>query len=243
MKTSTSTPISRECCTCTKVVLQVSPMSQARTAGFASYSPTQREESKYALIKGKYNNKTTQYQHQHQYQYKTIPHKDYNYMKFYSVPFAAMAVLFHGSAYVYGSKLRTDTMTDADADAYADHRRLLTKSDKQCLDRCSERFGKCKKECPSTTPTTRIHSNGYFPISWKSKGSKTVGSACHSGCKRRVHRVSSGNKSLLACGEPDTNKVRWVGTDETNCRIKIPYQKYNNAGTARCVWEIKETCW
>lgn len=38
-------------------------------------------------------------------------------MKFYTVPIAAMAmaVLFHGSDHVYGSKLCTDTTADADA--------------------------------------------------------------------------------------------------------------------------------
>lgn len=170
-------------------------------------------------------------------------------MKFYSVPFAVMAVVFHGSAHVYGSKLRTDAM--ADADANADHRGLKPKSNKECLDRCSEKFAKCRKDCPSTSTqvprTPQVHSRGNFEIGWDmlklhNKGVKTVGSPCHPGCKRHSYTAYSENESLLACGgQLDTKRSSWVGKDSTNCRVNIPYCRHHTSG-ARCKWEIKEIC-
>ncbi len=161
-------------------------------------------------------------------------------MKFYSVPFAAMAVVFLGSHHVYGS-----TPDTADVDANAEHRSLpvltKSKSNKECLDRCAEKFAKCEKECPAgPTPTIQTHSSGDFRINrWI--GSKKVGSSCHPGCEHHSHVARSNNSRRSACGHNLANSERWVRpNDKKDCRIRIPYER--KTAPARCEWEIREIC-
>ena len=93
----------------------------------------------------------------------------------------------------------------------------------------------------------RIHSSGEFEIGWDmfkphDSGRKTRGWACNSGCKRYSHRAYSENEALFACGgDNDTGEERWVGNDDTDCRIEIPYCRHHTS-SAPCKWEIKEIC-
>jgi len=68
----------------------------------------------------------------------------------------------------------------------------------------------CRRCCkyPSSSnpePEPQVHSSGQFQIGWDAgkphdSGVKTVGSACHPGCKRHSASAYSENESLFACG-------------------------------------------
>ncbi len=132
------------------------------------------------------------------------------------------------------------------ADADAEHRSLpvltKSKSNKECLDRCSEKFAKCEKDCPAgptPTPTIQTHSSGNFRIHrWN--GSRTVGSSCHPGCEHHSHVARSNNSRRSACGHNLAISERWFRpNNKKDCRIRIPYQRKFAPALCR---EIKEMC-
>ena len=102
-------------------------------------------------------------------------------------------------------------------------------------------------DTPVSQTGIQTYSKGEFEIGWDlfkphNSGTKTVGMACHPGCKKHSATVTPADPNRLACGgQKDTKKQYWASFDPTDCRLKIPYCRHN-VDSSPCRWEIKELC-